>query len=70
MESAQQTKIETRQTSVILPLDVDEAVKRFQLEDMRPTFNNALVALVVAGLEANRRRRPLRPVNGTPETQA
>ncbi|MBI3936744.1 MAG: hypothetical protein HY323_07185 [Betaproteobacteria bacterium] len=39
--------------------DVVEAVDRFGVDDMRGSWSNALEALVVAGLESMRRRKPL-----------
>ena len=53
-----------RLTSLTIPRDLDEAVKRFQQEDLRPTFNSAVLALLVEGLEARRKRKPLRPIMG------
>ncbi len=70
MAAAEETK-PTRQTSIILPLDVDDEIKRFQAEDMRPTWNNAVLALIVEGLEARRRKKPLRALRSAdPEPAA
>lgn len=40
--------------------DVIAAIERFAQDDMRVSWSNALEALAVAGLDAMRRRKPLR----------
>lgn len=56
----EQTKPETKQVTAILPIAMVDEIERFRLSDVRPTFNNAMVALLADGLEANRRRKPRR----------
>ena len=41
--------------------EMDAAVERFRREDARPTMNNAVIALLLMGLQAHDRRKPLRP---------
>lgn len=60
MGPSEQTRADTRQVTALLPSAMVEEIEKFRVSDVRPTFNNAMVALLADGLEANRRRKPRR----------
>ena len=55
------SKVPRKLRQIRIPLELEADVERYRQDQMRPDWTNALLTLATIGLQAEGRRKPLRP---------